>query len=267
MKLNRKYVESLNHSYMKFNQLKLYLLIFTISLFGCDHEFHFFGAARIPIEQHEYLSILKKYIKENTNHNSTILLGYKLGWSKKQVESHTDSLIGVGILLPKSQYPLIIFNDRINSLDTLDQALSYKYKFQYYGDRIGLLSYELTNDTLSHLDMHITDQENLDSGSIRTDNYIFMLMLLESKYGNPSYTTLLFDEARSKKSFKVFVWLNGTKEIQLMQENNICRINYTNIYIAEKDEENIAQSKIDEIENKIFSDSIDMEIINMRRIE
>ena len=233
------------------------LITFPFILSSCgDDEIDNFGAHRQSIDNPNYLELLKEYKNTNLNTDSTVLLNYKLGWNKNQVEKHTDSLLNLSILLPKKRYPVIAFNEISNRLDTFKLWLNYMYKFKYLKDQTGLLGYEFTNDRLSHIQLIITDQDYVSSNYIPSTNYFTIRNLLIEKYGRPLVSTKIFDEYRKEGYFELFIWLNGNKEIQLRQFMNICSITYTYLTIALEDEEYIRDSRRNKIKNKLQTDSI-----------
>lgn len=253
---------------MKLKQIKYcYIFLLTIIVSCGDDEIDNFGAHRENVKRQDYLSVIKNYKENNRNYDSGILLDYQLGWNKKQVEIHTDSLLNKNIIQPKARYHVIALSDFSHKLDTFKLWLNYKYIFQYRGEQTGLLGYEYTNDKLSHLQLIVTDQKYITSGYISTSNYLFMQILLKEKYGAPAYFTKIPWKYRSEGTFELSIWLNGRKEIQLRQYMNICVITYTDIDIAEQEEESAIQYDLDEIKSIIRDDSIQKENERIKEIE
>jgi hypothetical protein len=79
---------------MKFKQIRYYYLFVLAVIVGCgDGEIDNFGAHRQDLKDQSYLGMLKNYKKKNANYDRGVLLDYQLGWSKEEVENHTDSLL------------------------------------------------------------------------------------------------------------------------------------------------------------------------------
>lgn len=190
----------------------------------------------------EYLELLSNHISRQKEKNDTALLGYVIGWDKKDAEAHTEALINNETISQKAlqNFKVYVIRNKSSGSYNINTWTGYGYSFLINPDLRchGFLNYSFDNGRLSHLCLFIT--ENISIEELR--------QFLERKFGKPRFKTEVFKDDHIAP-YKTYIWLEGGKEIQLGEWESLSYIQYSNIIDRYKIEREAIETTIRSYKN------------------
>lgn len=239
------------------------LILTTVFMTGCysnnslvprDEYDNLNGYYKETVGQKFYYEKIREFMKTK-NEDDTAFLGFLFNVSKKQNENLINSKIRNQIISEwkDDSSHLYIWNGTYERRVKFAKR-GYAYSFHIREDKYvsGVLNFHYDNDSLTAIRYEIYDSPGLNT----------FRKFLEIKFGKPIIDTSF---SENLNTINIICWLNNSKEIQLVSQNNPSRmwLQYNSIEKTFGREEDY----FNEIRYKKESDSLNKEIGKKRSLE
>lgn len=179
------------------------------------------------IKKESYSNLIKKQIEKRET-NDAVLLGFHLGWSRSQANNYTKSLIKKEMISEKrAQNFILTFGaDSVRSNGLINwEGYEYDLKVAPATFVKGIITYSFNNNKLTHLKFFLVEK----------CSYSTIFELLKKQYSSPAFQDVHNDLGEANP-IHITTWLNGKKEIQLLETGGNVFIQYSDLESRYKNE-------------------------------